>query len=347
MKIGILTWYFGHNYGAKAHSYALMKIVESLGYSCEMIHYFPKGSLRVQVRSNLNYPDRFKHPVLLTRVLIRCFKFHLARNKYKESPRVSSSEEIERLKYDKVILGSDEILNILHPMHENIYYGVGINTEKFLYAPSSGQTETNTRLEADCVNSLNDCIGLSARDEHTKELIENNIGKSVQITLDPTLLYDFHDVGVKNWKHEKYILIYSFDPLDNYEDRIAEYVTKNNLKVYCLGRYSKKADKNFDTASFDLWVEMFRHAELVITDSFHGTVFSIKNNKPFVICSRPDKVNKIMDLVSELGINNSFYSKEMTIEEYLNKPIDYYTVNKVLEQKKKKSLEYLERCLSD
>ena len=58
MRISILTWYFAYNYGAKAHSYALMRVIEGLGHSCEMIQYIPNKSLRVQIRSNINYANR-------------------------------------------------------------------------------------------------------------------------------------------------------------------------------------------------------------------------------------------------------------------------------------------------
>ena len=100
---------------------------------------------------------------------------------YKQSHRVIDASGIDALGYDRIVLGSDEILNILHPIHDPIYFGVGIKSAKFLYAPSSGQTSVNTKLPKKCVDSLNECIGLSARDKHTKELIENNTGKEVPL----------------------------------------------------------------------------------------------------------------------------------------------------------------------
>ena len=60
MKIGILTWYFGYNYGAEAHSYALMKVLEKMGHDVRLIKYRPANSFKIDITSNLNITNRKK-----------------------------------------------------------------------------------------------------------------------------------------------------------------------------------------------------------------------------------------------------------------------------------------------
>ena len=97
-----------------------------------------------------------------------------------------------------------------------------------------------------------------------------------------------------------------------------------------------------------MWIGMFKKAELVFTDSFHGLIFAIKNKKEFVVVSRSDKVNKINDLEKELGINRPFMGSSEMIDEYLKRyPLDYTQIDRSIDCLKVDSLHYLEQSLSN
>ena len=80
MKVGIMTWYFGANYGAKAQAYALMNVIESFGIKSYLINYRAKGHMALNVKMNLNVKQKKRHPILCLRCLLRCGKFEKTNN---------------------------------------------------------------------------------------------------------------------------------------------------------------------------------------------------------------------------------------------------------------------------
>lgn len=349
MKIGILTWYFGANYGAKAHSYALQKVLEEMGHSVEMINYIPPTLLKTNLMANFNTPHMRRHPLILLKCLCRCIKFkRWTENMYHITKRVKSGEEVDSLELDAIIIGSDEVFNYRHRIFDEIYYGKGIlNKPMITYAPSSGQAPTNIVFGKEIIESMNRIKVFSARDKYTRELIQNNINRDVEIVLDPTLLYDFDFPQDYFKKSDPYLLIYSFDPWDNLREEIREFAREKQLKIISVGRYCKWADISYTTASQYIWFSAFKHADVVFTDSFHGTIFAIKNQKQFIIVSRKDKINKINDLVESLDVNRTFYDGTISIAEYLEDPIDYDKVNKRIAIGKSASIDYLTKALGE
>lgn len=347
MKIGIMTWFYGDNYGAKAHSYALQQTVKELGHECIMISLFPHHLFKMNFRMNLNYKNRKQHPILAIRCLIRNYNFYNARKQmYNRSKIVKNADDIDALDCDLIILGSDEVFKVEHPYFNKLFYGVGIKTPTISYAPSAGQTPVNYNLSSEIKQAIMKIRYLSVRDRHTYELLKNNTGREAEIVLDPTLIYDFDEMAIE-LSENNYILIYSFDDLDEYKERIKEYSEQRKLKIISIGRYCSWADKSYDSIDVRHWLGAYKKAELVVTDSFHGTVFSIKNNKRFVILGREDKLNKINDLMLDCGISLKFYDGNYSIEEYLKQPFSYEEIEDKLSLKRKISIQFLENALNE
>lgn len=348
MKIGILTWFYGHNYGAQLHSFALQQTVENMGHECIMISFYPKELTKKNILMNLNYKDRKKHPILALRCLKRNYNFLKTRNLiFNQSKRVHSAAEIDELQCDLIILGSDEVFKPTHPFFDKIFYGVGIKTPCITYAPSAGQTDCDFILQEDIVQAIKNYRALSVRDSYTQQLIRNNTGLTPQIVLDPTLIYDFKGFSFE-FPEKKYLLVYSFDTYDEYANRIRDYANKNGLKVVSIGRYCAWADRSYDYISAKRWVGAFEKAEVVVTDSFHGTVFSIKNRKPLVVIGRVDKTNKISALLNDCHIELPYYDGKEPMERYFDEhTIDYDEVEAIMQQKRDESLEYLRSAIAN
>ena len=347
MKVGILTWFFAYNYGARAHSYALQKILEKKGYDGELIDYRPANNFKIQLRSTINFENPLLHPIMVSKGAEKIINFEKDLKIYKRSQRVKEASLIDSMNYDVIIVGSDEILNYVHPLHDPIYFGVGlIKTKHFFYAPSCGQANVSVLNDEKRRNALKDFCAFSARDRHTKELLDMNTGCNAKIVLDPTLLYDFTDIKDLNWNENNYILVYSFENLENYKEAISTYAKIHQLKIVCIGSDSSFADISYPSATFETWIEAFRHASLVVTDSFHGTVFAIKNKVRFVICSRPDKINKIKDLFEILDIEIPFYDNKLSFDEYLEKvTFDYEKVHLKIQEQAIESIKFITETL--
>ncbi len=343
MKIGILTWYFGYNYGAEAHSYALMKVLEKMGHDVRLIKYRPANSFKIDITSNLNITNRKKHPILLIRCLIRCLKFFIEKRRYNTTPRVKTSDDIKRLGLDYIVLGSDEILNVHHQIHDFIYYGVGLEDENCIfYAPSAGQTDSTENLPDKVKKSISFRQYISGRDYNTVKLLQKYTTNTVELVLDPTLLYEFNDFSFVPRQRNNYILIYAFSEWAEYKKQILDYAKKYRMEIVSIRRYYKWADYNYDMCSLNQWIGMFRNASLVFTDSFHGLIFAIKNRKDFVIVSRSDKVNKIQNLEQQFEIERPFLDVGISIESYIKEyPINYDVIEKQVESLRVKSINYL------
>ena len=165
--------------------------------------------------------------------------------------------------------------------------------------------------------------------------------------LDPTLLYDFVDISTR-WDEKDYILIYTFSDWSIYQKQIQLFAKDHGLKIIAVGRYCKWAYRSYTAASFEQWICSFRKATYVLTDSFHGTVFSIKNNKQMILCSRPDKRAKIESLLNDARIQRKFYDGKESIETYLQAvTIDYQEVNQSMKKLVDFSMAYLQKSLAD
>lgn len=347
LKVGILTWYYGANYGAKAQAYALQQIVNGLGYEAIMINYRTPKYNKTNILTNLNFKNKKRHPLLVLKGLIRTLKFSYANSLFKESKRVRNAFEIDSLGLDCIIFGSDAIFNIKHWLFSDMYYGVGIcDTSKITYSPSCEYLDPNTELSSECIQSLKAMKALSVRDENTQRLIKNNIGKEAIITSDPTIMYDFEDVDCECVLPENFILIYTFSDWRVYEKSLKMFAEEKSCKIVAVGRTCGWADFSIDGASFRLWVTLFRKAQFIFTDSFRGTVFALKNCKEIILCARPDKQDKIRSLLKDAGVSRTFYDGSIDISKYMNEPIDYEVVGEKMGKLKQDSLNYLKESLT-
>ena len=329
-SVGIMTWFFAANYGAKAQAYAMQKVLESLSYDAYMINYKPMLACAKEFWSEHNKPVTTIKRFNSLRKAIRLFNL---------TKTVKDATDVNLLNFDSIIFGSDAIFNVLHPMFNPIYYGVGITTNKIAFSPSCEYLSPQTVLEEDIKKSLKEFRGISVRDKNTAELISTNIDVKPIITCDPTILYNYDEID-EFPIDDNYLLVYSFSDWKDYSDKVKKYAKTNGLKIVSVGQKCTWSDMDLNSCSLEVWISAFKHASIIFTDSFHGTVFSIKNNKDFILCGRKDKSAKICSLLNDLCIDKQFY-KGNDIENYLNQKIDYKTVNDRLNEIKNISIDYL------
>ena len=342
-RVGIMTWYYGVNYGALAQSLALYRTIQSLGFECELINYKPKTYLKTIRNSNLPKRREFYRLDRWVSGLQKIRKLSTTEY-FTVSDRVHSAKEINDKNYDVVVFGSDAIFNTDHPLCDSLYYGVGINTRKITYSPSCEYLSPATKLPKSYVDSIKEMTAVSVRDVNTFEFIRNNTGIDAQITVDPTFLYSFSEIGQRVCS-EKYLLFYSFSNWNEYCVKITSFAAEHSLKIVCVGQKVSWADISIENASFEQWIQAFRDAELVVTDSFHGTVFSLKNRKQLVLCGREDKKAKISSLLKQFDITIGIYKGEL-IDEYLSRnSICYEEKQEKINLEVAKSIEYLKNAI--
>lgn len=345
MKIGILTWYYGMNHGAKAHVYALQEVLTQAGHDVYVIKYrgFKSFLLEKKWISGNDFEETIE------KIKYRIF-FNRESKKYKLTRRVFDGKQIDKIGFDRIILGSDEIFNLYHPITKNdfLYFGVGIkNTKLITYAVSCGLMGVNDQYPASVKESLYRINDLSVRDYHSARIICNNIGINPPVVLDPTLLMDFSFEKSHNCRENGYLLIYGFKDLDGYSKDIMEFARKKDLKIISVGKEYSWASKSFHAITQKQWYQSFQHASYVITDSYHGTIFAIKCKKEFAIVGSFEKTSKLQGLLEQVGISRGFWEKRTSLEKYFENKIDYDKVRSEILKKREQSLEFLHQSLKE
>ena len=149
---------------------------------------------------------------------------------------------------------------------------------------------------------------------------------------------------------EKYLILYAYSGriTDEEADWISSYAKSKKLKVYAIGGIQKCADKFIDCSPFEV-LAYFKNAEEIITDTFHGSIFSIINHKPFTTIVRKSKGNnygneeKLSDLLRRLQLENHMtYNIQDTIKINSNE-IKYDEVDQIIQDYRKQAKEYLKK----
>lgn len=353
MKIGILTHQYINNYGAFLQAYALHQAVSKL---------FPNDTVQIIDYVNIKhfiintggwfrfYKDRENFACWLEKTKLPGTFGKARKNHMVLSKTVFNAKQINALKFDCIIVGSDEVWNFKDTKgNAPLKFGEGLDCENLIaYAPSVGKTSPDEDLPNYVVEGIKKFKALSARDDLTFELGKKITGIEPTRVLDPTFLGEFPKADLKV-KKKPYIMFYYCEKLPkNVLNQIFDYAKEHDLAVYGAG----ECDKRYTEITVNLtpfeWVEMFRNAEFVFTGTFHGVVFSILNRRQFkVFLTNESRIKKVGALLKEFGITNREMSSGYKFDlENQKAEIDYEEVYKVIELKRNESKNYLMTAIS-
>ncbi|MGN0181275.1 MAG: polysaccharide pyruvyl transferase family protein [Candidatus Ornithomonoglobus sp.] len=349
MKIGILTHHYINNFGAFLQTYALCEVVKGLYPDAEVyvINYVNKrhfitntlGWFRVYQKENIS---GWIEKIGLPRT------FSQARRKYLNmTVPVSDADAINRLGFDTIIVGSDEVWNYADKKAYNpIKFGVGLDCRNLVaYAPSCGQAFSKLLMPEYAREGLKSYKSLSARDSDTYNML-CSLGFKAKRVVDPTFLTKIPTEPVKVKK--PYILFYYCDNLPHEElNEIINYAKENKLALYGAGECNKIYDRNTINLTPFQWNEMFKNANAVVTGTFHGVVFSIINKRDFVCyMSNPSRIAKVNSLLDEFNLSDRKVKNRNTVE-LINTTIDYDKVYRIVDAKREESIRYLRESIQN
>ncbi|MPN26525.1 hypothetical protein SDC9_173950 [bioreactor metagenome] len=190
------------------------------------------------------------------------------------------------------------------------------------------------------------------------EFAKSLVDKDIPIVSDPTILYDFNHLKENNQYEGKYILAYILGKeIDGSHEKALEKIKRKygNMPVYFIviptmnfNLYDCCADKILYDLGPDEWITMFRNAAFVYTDSYHGVLFSLKFHKPFLAYyTEKMRASRFIDLGNRYCIEKymveSIYDIDM--KKSLENVPDYNKIDKILEEHKIYSVEYLREAL--
>lgn len=362
-KIGILTYFKVINYGAVLQAYALFNKINSFkNIDVELINYTHKVFLD-KFSNSLYVPSRggkgnFKHLLnffILRRGVLKSNKFsEFISTQFSLSKFVNDVSDISN-DYTDIIIGSDQVWNIQYTLNEFddnflLKSVTSPSVNKIAFASSAGSTLfTDDQLSYLC-SSLESFKFIAVREKSLKDQLDTKI-KGVNVVLDPTFLLNKNDwnkafkLNLSGLKSKKYVLIYTFDnDVRCFEiaHKVARYF---GYEVYSISsKYfkNKYVDKQLSSLSPSEFLRYFFNANFVITNSFHGTCFSLNFQIPFYSIRKNNNPTRVYDLLSTLNLEDRLIS---SITEVRFDNVDDYSEQ--LEIERLKSLQLLTDCLNN
>lgn len=353
MNIGILSMQEVKNYGSFLQAFSLRKNIEALGHDADFINIIPGRQL-----ADYRQPKLAKVQKLVTRLL----GWDLAKRfktiyKFQEQfakeflPYLGVKKGHDESHHDIVVIGSDEVFNFAQQTWFGFspqLFGHGLNADKVItYAASFGATTVKKMerlgLKEEITSYLMNLKKISVRDKNSFEIIKTLTGKDPILNVDPVFIYDYSKY-VPTQKHKSdYIIIYSYSGRIKDEteiNAIRTFARTKGLRLLSIGHYFSWCDEVVVPTPFEV-LSYFRDAAYIVTDTFHGSVFSIKYNKPFATIVRSMNNNKLTFLLHQFGLENRIVSDLSKLSIIEQTPIDYIPVNIKIKAEKEKSIAYL------
>lgn len=383
VMVGMLTFHSAYNYGAILQCYALNKTLNSMpNVTAEVIDYRPEYFERFY-RLLPSKSESFKYTHLVsyvrsiqTRSIIanRNKKFEeFIKNNIKLSARKYTQKKLLRvqdLPYDIYFTGSDQVFNTTLTYGDDIYFldiPSAKNKIKCSYAASFGKIEINNNYIEKYQKTLSRFQYISVREESGVRNIEKILGRNAEISCDPTFLLTSDDwtnlVQEDNQFNGPYILIYYVENPGWMRFYAHDLSIRTNMHVICMHSACNYRDyKGIPNEEFgfktitdegpESFVSAFYHASFVLTNSFHGTVFSAMFHKKFL--SQIDveengsliRNNRSKQLLDSLCLSCRVLQRDCAdIVNCINQPIDWGKTDKVIEDMRLAGLEYIKKIV--
>ena len=378
-KIAILTIFQGnYNYGGMLQAYALSYIINRLGYNaCQIIFdggenpIYPSKIQQLRQYSILEIFSKFLEKWVEKKTYLIADNLRIRKSLFdkfeKENIFVSNKYDIESINhlgqdFEIFIVGSDQVWN---PNVVNRFYlldfPVYANAKRLSYAASIGRGFIN-KYEGECFKKYLDSFdAISVREDSAKALLEKaEVKVSIKIVLDPTMLLsteEWNQVCSERMIKEKYVLLYSFSNC-LFQNELKDFYTSLGYQIIFIPYVKQKYNK-FDGISplRPMWnvgpaefLSLIRYADVVVTDSFHGAVFSIMYNRTFYVFNRDNvkaktsKNVRLCDLLNLYGLSDRMIENVENLKK-LNDNINYVSINQKRIMFADESIKWLQQSL--
>lgn len=351
MKIGVITFFNYNNYGAALQCYGLYKTLEKMGHEVEYLDY---------TCPYIGNPFKLKHlkdkglfGYIYSTVGYICY---LPRKKKfaefrKQIPHTRSLNHNNITDvgddYDKYITGSDQVWSAKLTDFDGTYFldFVSDDKKKYSYSASFGENivkEENRKKYETLLGGFN---SISVREDYGQKLVKEFTGKSSEIAVDPTLLLSERDWTAASAKRKvkgKYILVYQLGFSKQLIQAVKEVAKLSELQVIYIpfplgGALKCKISLSIGPAE---WLSLFKNAEYIITDSYHGIIFSIIFKRLFLaVVDGQHKNKRAISLLEKLQLKERI-AKDGQFANIQNE-IDYEVVMRILEKDIESSKQWL------
>lgn len=337
MRIAHLTLLHGYNYGGLLQAYATQKILKFHGHQVITLDYHPAKRMILLRKLTLNIAALHK-PIgnwLDQRQFSGVAQFnHFREQNFEFSPPCYNQEQLTKIcqdmEIDAVVVGSDQVWSAswLKPPYF-LDFDLEPNCKRISLAACCGHFNTEPSYLDYCAKTLSKFDAISVRNEFTAELVKKTTRRTPKIICDPTIATDIPTESVEKIA-DAYILVYVINrpqSLPLTQQMIENIKEATQLPVYSITPAELKGVETLlvEQAITDItpfqWHYLMSRASYVITDSFHGTIFCLKNHRQFMIPKNRLKTSiRLQTLLNHLGLESRIVEQINDISELNNLP---------------------------
>ena len=371
MKVGVITFHGSHNYGSVLQAYATQETIKKLGCDVEIINF----RMESQKRYYSLYPRGYGIWTLGQDLLMLPFhgKRSIRAQKFEDfisemplsGPEMKNRKELQSVvnRYDVYLTGSDQIWSNRIPElvgAKEDFTGVYFfdfadnNKPRIAYASSVGEITYDELIKKK--KWLNKFTSISTREQYGVDLLRRIVDKDVELVLDPTFLLNKDQWGEKAGRErlikEPYVLLYTLHGLKHglkWGKALTEFGKRKGLKIVAISPFfpitATDVRNVIDAGPFD-FLNLIKNAELIFTDSFHGTAFSINMNKPFYsYVGKNTGDNRKLGIMRQFGLEGRALESLEDIEKIDEYDLDYVNYNKIIDAARDRSCGWLKMAL--
>ena len=254
--------------------------------------------------------------------------------------------------YDCVIVGSDEVFNNTNKkgLSLQLYGNIKQADKAITYAAAAGGAKIEDIPEKDfdrVKSALSNFSAMSVRDSFTRDYICHLYSGEINQHLDPVLVGPLMKMPRKKVLLKNYMVVYSYNERIRSREEIEVikgFARRHGLKTLAIGGIQFWCDYYLPMSPFRV-LDYFYSARFVITDTFHGTIFSVINKKQFAVLVRNTNRDKLTGLLRDLSLADRIVNDLTKMDYVLESPIDYKKTEQILEEARIQSLEYLKKSI--
>ncbi len=357
-KIGLITCGKEPNYGACLQALATQEILTNNGHHVDIMNYsfmdgqvyspFSQKSIKSFISSCMFYK--------LRKGTHNVFEKFRERHMIYSNEKLTTVEDFKKImeKYDIFLVGSDQVWNPNLGINTDItllnFYKKG--PKKISYSSSFGIKSLPENQKIKYKAAFSDFNSLSTRETTGQNIIKELTGRLVPVVLDPSMLLNMQqwEIYTKDSNiNEPFVLIYDMWHAPEVVEIARKKAKEKKCKIIGLSQIImpyKDIETLYDISPAE-FLDLFKKAECIVTDSFHGTVFSIIYHKEFYsYCSQRAAVigGRLTEILDKLDLSDRMVTSMNSIPD---KKIDYTVVDEKLLSLRKHSIDYLIGAIND
>lgn len=372
MKVGIITICDYKNYGNRLQNYASQEVLKSLGCQVETIVNIPPKN-ETKVEKNLKYYfSKVKGNNIKDLIKKINNKLNFKANNELHAKRVSAFKKFTKQyinetlftiteesipedladKYDFFVVGSDQVWNPIFRRGFSVdFLTFAPRKKRIAYAPSFGISTIPEEFRNQYKLWLSEMEYLSVREDAGAQIIKELTGRDALVLVDPTLMLSKEQwlsisKPVNNKPNNGYILTYFLGDISKETNLLIKKIAKeNNLSIINLATFNHREYYTIDPSEF---IDLINSSSIFLTDSFHGCVFSILLEKPFIVFNRQGKTPSMSSRIDTLLTKFKLESRKAENISKVNDifDVDYSHTSPILERERIKTINYLKEALN-